>query len=192
MNGEIVLTFHDGHLYNILFRLSRPLTPAQCDLLKKNIPFVDYYLHEFANVCGLHYEPIIETTAMDKVALFMKAYHHHLGLDYQKQKLDHLMIKKYDVTEALLNTYFTSDNVLFKEKHSIGNFCKFYNQLRAENAGAYKQKRFPDRYDVNFIRTIKTTEDLQEYYAHLRGIGLKPKFKPDTSQIIDFVKPENA
>jgi hypothetical protein len=189
MNGEIVLTFHDGYVYNILFRLSGPLTPEQFSLFKQNIPFTEYHFHGFANACGLHYVSLKEVPAMEKIAAFQNAYRQYLGIDYVRQGRDHLVIKNFDVTEPLLKTYFTSTNVLFKNHHSIGNYAKFYNQLRAENAGAYTKSRFPSFYDRNFERTIKTQQEQQEWFAHLRVLGYKPK--KHQGQIVDWIK-ENA
>jgi hypothetical protein len=192
MSGEIVLTFHNAHLFNINFKLAAALSQEQTLFIKKHLPFTEDALlqHKFGGAFDI--AALTEVPAMDKVALFMKEYREYLSIDYQKQKRDHLMIASFDVTEALLKTYFTSDNILFKEKHSIGNFCKFYNQLRAEHAGAYKQKRFPDHYDTNFIKTLKTIQELHDYYAHLRSKGLVAKKNSTGQQIIDFVKPDNA
>jgi hypothetical protein len=190
MKGEIVLTFHDGRLFNINFRLSAPLNPEQIETFKRYIPFTMAELTAPSNYnIGLYVEPIIMLPAMEKMDLFTKAYLHYVGVEYLKQKRDHLFIKNFDVTESLLKTYFTSVNVLFKGNYSIGNYCKFYNQLRAENAG--KQKTYPDRYDVNFIRTLKTPQELMDYYAHLRSRGLKAVVNK-TGQVVDFVKPDNA
>jgi len=190
MQGEIILTYHDGTLYNILFRLQNNLTQEQIVYFKERLPFTVEALPEFKMGGGITIEEYREVPANDKVALFCEYYRRYIKddknnpVEYHKSKRDHLMIRTFEVTERLLITYFTSNNVLFKNHHGIGNYCKFYNQLRAEAAGAYNkpEQKFPDSYDREFEKKL-TGKSLSDYWAHLRSKGLTPKKHRDGSTL---------
>jgi hypothetical protein len=194
IKGEIVLTYHKRYLHSVLFKIQEPLTSQQMDWLCRNLPFAYYELEDRVIMGGIMLEritPVATTPAMEKVRMFQEHYLKHIGIAYVKQAKDHLLIAKKEVNEKLLTTYFTSTNVSFKNHHSIGNFCKFYQVLCAESSGAYSEKKkpFPDYYSKQFENKL-SPQELPGYWQHLRGLGLEPK-KDRFHNTIDWI-PTNA
>ncbi len=187
--GEIVLTYHKKYLFSVVFKLQEPLSAKQMEFLCKELPFVYFELEDRIILGGIPLEritPEATTPAMEKVKMFQEHYFQHIKIEYKKQAKDHLLISKKDVTPKLLTTYFTSSNVLFNKHHSIPNFCKFYQELCAEAAGAYQQKlTYPDYYSKKFESSLPVQE-LPHYWKHLRGLGLVPK-KTQTGQTVDWI-----
>lgn len=188
INGEIVLIYHDERLFNLNFKLTTPLTTLQIDAIKKALPFSEKELSA-SGFCGLKIEnttapvqsPVINNPDVpplksnEKIALFMDAYANNSnGLKYRITEREAGMIKNYDVTIELLKTYFSSNSVLFKDKYSISNYCKFYNELCREAYSTIGSSKFPKKYDRDYEAKL-TGKELSEYWKHLRGLGLTPK-----------------
>lgn len=119
-----------------------------------------------------------------KIALFCRQYETHTTVKYKVSPADSGKIKLIKVTDALLTAYFTSQNFLFKNKYSIANLVKYYNELLAEIATAGKPKH-PNHYDKAYQAKLPVTE-VAAYWAHLRSLGLQPK-KDKVGNTIDWV-----
>lgn len=193
LDGTIVFTFHGGVLYSILFSINKPLSPAQLQALLSDFPYQEQDVMTIAGIRLAEITPKKKSlgSTQEKIALFCSHYSKHVigedstPLKYKVSAKDSGMIKGFDVTDQLLSTYFTSDSVLFKNKYSIGNYCKFYNQLVAEANGASKQVSFPNHWDEKLARKM-TGETLSLYFKHLNSLGKKPR-KSSRGEIIDFV-----
>jgi hypothetical protein len=176
LEGEIIITYHDGVLYNILFK--SVLAEKQFEVFKV------YLSNEEAHVMrltegGLIVTPLKVVSGHEKVLLFIKYYEHYIkdgagkSVPYKKGSKDHLYIKNYEVTHELLTVYFTSKNILFTNKHSLENYKRHYNELRAEAGGAYKDSgnKHPNEYSLSYEQTLKTPDQLQSYWRHLIACG---------------------
>ena len=192
ISGEIIFTYNGDVLFSIVFKLSKPLSVEQFAWLCGNMLYSEKVLKGRNDCFGtVQLKRVTPMTAADKMTLFCNGYKQYIKdvdgnpVEYIRQKMDHLMLKSFEVNELLLRTYFTSDKVLFKGNYSVGNYTKFYNQLRAEAAGANKKSKFPNHYDAGFVKRCSGNE-VGEYYKHLHSLGLKPK-KNHFNDIIDFI-----
>lgn len=135
-----------------------------------------------------HSEPR-STPPNERIALFCRMYkEHHDGLAYKVTKADAGKIKHVAVNEPLLRHYFTSDNFLFKGKHSIGNLVRYYNELRAEMHGGAStaDRSFPNHYDRAFEKALDGA-GITAYRKHLRSLGLVP-VTDRSGRITDWMK----
>jgi hypothetical protein len=106
-----------------------------------------------------------------KIALFCAAYTEFKGgLKYKVSASDSGKIKLVDVNELLLNHYFISDHFLFRDKHSISNYVKYFNELVALIHKPTKSKH-PDVWNKAYEAKL-SSKDQMEYWAHLRSLGL--------------------
>lgn len=103
----------------------------------------------------------------DKIAMFCNGYKEITGLSYKVSRADAGKIKELPLELPLLNHYFRSENFLFKGKWSIANLAKYYNELRADMAGASK---FPNFHDPKLEKKLEG-EQLMKYHQHLKSIG---------------------
>jgi hypothetical protein len=180
LDGSIILSYNDGILRSILFDLKTPLSQQQEQWFLKNI--LEYAFREpagdtqFERILLSHLVKIVQPAANNKVSLFCEYYSKNVKdkdgnpVEYKRGRKDHLVLRTYDVTPELLTTYFNSENILFKNKYSIGNYIKFYNQLRAEAAGATKTVIFKNYYDKEFEARMDA-KTMQQYWEHLRENG---------------------
>ena len=174
IKGEIVFIYHNGILASIVFKLTEPLSLEQVNWFGMNLFMVYVELeHLQMQMGGKLLKRITPVPAKQKLEMFCEYYKRFIKIDYKKQNRDHFYISKYEVNDKLLTTYFKSENVLFKNKHSVGNYTKFFNQLQAEAEGAYNTSGFPDYYSEEFLRTLKTPKQIEAYWAHLRSKGFK-------------------
>lgn len=195
IDGQIVFTYHGGVLMSILFRLKKPLSDVQVRALLNGAPYREL-APELMQVCEVQLQRITPekksiTSTQEKIALFCRYYSAHVvaqggvQLKYKVSRADSGMIKAVDVTDKLLTTYFTSTSVLFKNHYSIGNYCKFFNQLAAEASGAVKQDKFPNVWSEKFAAKLGSGQ-LSEYYKHLLSLGLVPKYNR-SGDVIDYI-----
>jgi hypothetical protein len=193
LDGEIVFTYHGGVLFGVLFKLKRPLNGVQLDIIRKEFHYIESDNMHVAGVLLQAITPERKTTmtTQEKIALWITYYNKFVRqpdgtpVPYTVGAAESGMIKHKDVTELLLNTYFTSNKVLFKNKYSIANYCKFFNELRAEAFGATITTQFPNHYDKELVKKL-SGKQLGEYYVWLRSLGLRAKKDP-TGNIIDFI-----
>lgn len=178
IKGEIVFIYHNGVLFSVNFNLQQPLDTKQIEWFCLNLPYA-YIEYDHAPMLLGHVmlEKVTSTPTNEKIALFCRIYEQYTSVKYIVSPKASGMIKRLDITKELLDTYFTSENVLFRSKHSIENLSKFYNQLRAEFAGAYAKAKFPGYYDAVLEKKLQGQE-LVEYHKHLRTKGWKCNYSP--------------
>lgn len=186
LNGSIGISYLNGVLSSFNLELNQALTEPQleaicCQLLKGNNE--QELLKAFAKI-GL--VPVKQMGANQKIALFCEYYmKYNNGLKYKASRADGSKIREFKVTDILLTAYFRSQNFLFKGKWSVGNLVKYYNELLLEISMAGKSKH-PDYWDKAYEIKLKS-EELPDYWRHLRGLGLQPK-KDRFDITIDWVK----
>jgi hypothetical protein len=183
----ITLEYTNGIISAILMPFKHPLSTVQYEYI---ISFVPYFEENVANkktlgTGGLYITK--EIGANVKVSMFcthfMAAYN---GVKYSATAIDGKKIRPFKVTDELLAFYFKSDNFLFKGKHTIANFTKYYNELVIEFNDQGKSK-YPDHWSEKFQNNLKTQQEISDYWTHLRGLGLEPK-KDRIGKTVDWVK----
>ncbi|MGZ3753601.1 MAG: hypothetical protein ACXVAY_01500 [Mucilaginibacter sp.] len=182
MAGHIELQYTSGLLNCIKLEFKDELKEDKFKLLINEIA-----LHEdkITQLEKLGFTITRQMATNEKVGLFCRFYELHKGLKYKVSAADSGKIKLIKLTDALLTAYFTSDNFLFKGKHSISNLVKYYNELLAEMATPAKSKH-PDHFSKAYQDKL-SQHDMQEYWAHLRALGLKP-VRDRFENVKDWVK----
>ncbi len=178
IKGQVIVTYQNERLHSIIFDERNQLTDLQYSKLKENIPANHAAEAAFAKLglSSTRPEPKKQTPVSDKIALFCRLYKQFKnGLAYKVSSADAGKIKLLDLDEDLLLFYFKSSNFLFEHKHSISNLAKYYNELRADQAGlnAAKKIKHPSTYSVAHENSL-TTDQVLEYWKHLRSLGLRP------------------
>lgn len=201
LKGYIEITFLNGVLKQIKFDLNETFTSVQWEAFKHNLGYNETMVQHFASIgfevskattqvkeislldlAGSGDVPIIGTNL--KIALFCRLYEKHTTVKYKVSPADSGKIKLIKIEDALLTAYFTSQNFLFKNKYSIANLTKYYNELLAEIATAGKPKH-PNSYSKAYEAKLPVSE-ISGYWIHLRSLGLQPK-KDRVGNTIDWV-----
>ncbi len=200
LKGYIEFSYLNGILKQIKFSLKENFSPLQWDAFKHNITYNETMVQHFEK---LGFEVKKSTTPSAtlplgegrvgtgelegtniKIALFCRLYEKHTTVKYKVSPADSGKIKLIKIDDALLTAYFTSPNFLFKNKYSIANLVKYYNELLAEIATAGKAKH-PNHYDKAYQAKLPVSE-VASYWAHLRSLGLQPK-KDRVGNTLDWV-----
>lgn len=184
LNGEVLLFYLNGHLTGIEVLLQTPLTSVQFTFFKKHLHYQEKDMLN-CEVCMRHKQLITVMATNIKIKMFCDYYFKYREVKYKITASETGKIKTVEVNEELLITYFTSNNFLFKQKWSVANYVKYYNELRNDTYGA-KLPQFPNAYNKQFANKL-TTPELNQYYAHLRSLGLVAK-KDAVGNLIDFIK----
>src|SRR6185436_936781 len=128
IKGEIVFTYNKGVLFSIVFKLAEPLSVKQFTWLVMHVLYSEKELNGHDDYIGdVKLQRITPLPSTNKVELFSSFYKRYVKdfdnnpVDYVRYRKDHLMLRGFEVTEALLIAYFTSDKALFKGNYSIGN-----------------------------------------------------------------------
>lgn len=186
LNGQIELQFFEGCLITIKMILKQPLNEVQFRTLVTLLPQHESELYKLEGV-GL--TATLDAPANQKIALFCRLYEAYKGVKYRVSPADSGKIKLVKVDEDMLVFYFNSANFLFRDKHSISNLAKYYNELLAEIAIASKPKsslKYPDHFDQVFQNKL-TTKECPGYWNHLRALGYEPKYAR-TGELLDWIK----
>lgn len=184
----ITVEYTNGIISNIIMPVKYPLNIEQYEYLIAFIPYHEQVISG-AEKLGSGLYVTKEIGANKKIAMFCTHYMNsddHNGQKYVANKKDGEMIRRYQVTDELLAHYFKSQNFLFKGKHSIRNFCSYYNELVADLKSAGKSK-FPDYWAEKFENSLKSPQEIKEYWTHLRSLGLSPK-KDRLGKTTDWIK----
>ncbi len=167
--GHILLTYKDDNLVQIAIETATPLNLNQYRFLMESMLFNEWTLRKVGIHENFTMVPVIPTVplqANEKIALFCRMYKQfYNGLAYKAYSKDGAMIKNFDISEPLLETYFKSTNFLFKNKHSIRNLITYYNEVRAEHASFGKAK-YPNYYCKELLEVL-TPKEKYEYKEHL-------------------------
>lgn len=182
MNGHLEVGFQDGLLKEFKIECKDALTPRQYGLFLGTLPHSEERVKDFEGI-GLQVVPVAIDKVNDKIALWCRLYERYTGVKYKVSGPDAGKMKSIKVDEGMLRHYFESGNFLFKGKYSIANLVKYYNELQAEIAN-YGKPSFPNGWDANFAAKLSGSE-MSAYYAHLRGLGLKPR-RDQAQRIVDW------
>jgi hypothetical protein len=189
--GSIEIEFLNGVLNSFKIDFKKPLSRPAFDSFQTHLPYQEDEVNAYTGI-GLtvtKLDPADGMTANQKIALFCEFYmRFHNGLKYTATRQDGGKIRERKVNDPILTAYFTSENFLFKNRHSIGNLVKYYNELLAEMAAGNASKH-PDNWSKAYEDKLKK-EELPEYYKHLRSLGLQVK-KDRLGNTIDWLKPEH-
>ena len=187
IKGDFTISFKDGYLNAVKMEFTECLNAEQHAMLFSTIPFAETDLPKLAKL-GLSVTPVKGTA--EKIALFCRLYEQHVKIKYKVSGADTGKIKHIAVTEPILVHYFSSENFLFKNKYSISNLVKYWNELQAEIITNSKGS-YPDQWSEAFEAKLTSQLELTKYWAHLRSCGLEVKKDPRTGRVIDWVKKEN-
>jgi hypothetical protein len=169
----------NGYLTSFKLDLKTPLTVDQFRFLVCRLPYRNDDIEQ--NMAPIKVK--LKMKSNEKIAFFCKVYEQYKGIKYKVSPADCGKIKHVEINESLLKTYFSSENFLFKNKQSIANFVKYYNELRAEAAG--KINKYPAEYNREFEKSLTNAQELEGYWKHLRSLGLKAVKNP-LGKIIDW------
>jgi len=184
IDGEIELQYTNGVLNCITMAFKQPLNAIQ---FKALVSSVKQFEADLPQLEGLG---LIITAAMpanQKIALFCSRYEFHKKRKYQVTPAESGKFKqsKVKITAEILDAYFLSENFLFKGKHGMGNLIKYYNQLLDEIATGPISKH-PDHWSKTYEDKLDD-EGRVEYWAHLRGLGLRP-VRDRVQRVTDWIK----
>lgn len=170
LDGYLQATYNGGYLNNLELVLKKPMNEFQFNAFVRLTPYRED--PEKFKELGLHVEVVQEQPANKKIALFCLLYEKYKGIKYKATARDGGMIKNIKVSEELLKHYFESESFNFKGKHSVNNLVRYYNELLQEIAGKGKAQ-YPNHWSKDFESKLNSVQ-MQEYWAHLRRMGLKP------------------
>lgn len=181
IDGFIDISYLNGAITGIEFHLKAPLTDAQYNWFCDHIHFLENDLMECAP-CIRKYQLVMAETANQKIKTFCDYYFSFRKIKYKVTAAESGKIKNIDIDDRLLHHYFTSHNFLFKNKWSISNLVKYYNELRNEVYGA--KAVHPDVFIKDYYMKL-SKPDRQSYCTHLSKLGKKPVY--DTQRnLVDF------
>lgn len=170
LQEPVQVTYFKGYLNLVEIGVKEPMSQFQFDHFIRLIPY-NLDIDRF-RAMGFMVEEIQELPANKKVAMFCTAYEKHYGIKYKASRSDGGKISSIKVTPGLLLYYFSSQNFLFKGKHSVSNLVRYYNELNAE-IQSHGRTKHPDTWSQTYEAKL-SPEDLKEYWGHLRSKGLKP------------------
>ena len=182
LDGHLEVAYEEGLLKRFEIAVKAELTEAQYGRFIGTLHPHEERVRDFEGI-GLQVVPVAIDKTNDKIALFCRLYERFVGVKYKVSRADAGKMKLIKVDEGMLRHYFASTNFLFKGKYSIANLVKYYNELQAEIAN-YGKPSFPNGWDVNFAAKLSGSE-VSAYYAHLRGLGLKPR-RDQAQRIVDW------
>lgn len=185
LEGCLRVAFEDGFLKSIEINFQSPLNMGQFQGLMISIPYVEEEIQIKSKQLGLACEKEIIIAANKKIAMFCEVYEKYNKVKYKATRQDGGKIREITITPDILDSYFQSDNFLFKGKHSISNLVRYYNELRIEISKKGKSS-FPDSWSRSYAEKL-SPDKLQAYWKHLRDLGLKPK-KDGVGNTIDWIK----
>lgn len=182
IQGDFMLEFDaDGCLITCKLAFKQSLTESLNTLLFSALPFYEKDLNKLEQL-GFKVAKLMPTN--HKLALFCRMYEQYKKIKYKVSAPDAGKVKTLKLDEALLKHYFESETFIFKEKQSIANLAKYYNELRAEIVAGVKGK-YPNGYSPDYFKKLPPNE-WGGYWEHLRGLGLNPK-KDRFGNTIDWV-----
>lgn len=185
-NGHLELVYKDELLNVVEFAFKPPLNQKSYERLIEQLPYDEKELKAWVEVTGLKIEKQIATN--ERIALFCKLYESKTNIKYKVSPADAGKMKGLKISSELLDFYFASDNFLFKNKYSINNLTKYYNELCVEMANANKSK-YPDHWSLEYENKLQQNE-VYQYWAHLRSLGLAPK-KDRVGKTTEWIKKEH-
>lgn len=182
LQEPVQVTYFNGFLNHVEIGFKSPMSEFQFDHFIRLLPYrLD--IDKFGKI-GFTVEEIQEVPANKKIALFCQSYESHYNIKYKASRSDGGKISSVQITPEILKHYFSSQNFLFKGKHSVSNLVRYYNELLAEIAMKEKPKH-TDTWSKDYEAKLKP-EEVAEYWRHLRSKGLNPK-RDRLGNVIDWI-----
>lgn len=187
---SIEVTYTNEILESIVLPAKYPLNVVQFQAFMNHLPMSEELL-EF-NMGLLKITLSKPTGTYSKIKMFCDKYlEHKKGLKYKVLPKDLGKIKLVPVDEKNLDSYFSSQAFEIagkdgKGKHSISNYVDNYNLLMQEIASSGKSKHI-DYWSEPYENKLKNHQEVSEYWAYLRSLGLEPK-KDRLGKTLDWVK----
>lgn len=182
IQGSIELSYLNGVLTLVKLDLKESLKLEQWLYFKDHLSLKEENVKHLTKL-GFSIRNVLPTN--EQIALFCRLYENKTNVKYKVSPADAGKMKGLQLSNELLECYFGSDNFLFKNKYSIANMAKYYNELRVELANRGKSHH-PNYWDSGYEAKLKT-EELPGYWAHLRSLGLVAK-KDRVGKTIDWVR----
>lgn len=182
-NESIFVEYYDGILSSIILPVKHRLTTNSFAVLMAALPYGEDGLSGLADI---NLTVIKDLPVNIKLAMFCEKYmEYHDGEKYKATGTEAKQLKNYNLTYEILDHYYTSENFLFKGKHSVFNLTRYWNELIADMKNGGK-KGHPNYYDMKYANSLRV-EDLPGYWKHLRELGYEA-VKTRVGGLQDWVK----
>lgn len=185
LEGSLILTYADGFIKSLINEF-KGLTEKQWDALVQELPAEEINISHLEEI-GLKLK---QDKANNKVAMFCDAYKAKMGVSYKASAMQGAQLRDKEVNTELLKCYFSSANFIFRNK-SIGNYAKYYNELRAECYGQLQdapvKSQHPNQYNRKYEQSLNGPA-LTDYWKHLRDLGYTPVKSERDGSILDWIK----
>lgn len=184
--GCALIVYENGSFKSFLTDVKPPFNQTQLNWLLSRLPDQEMMLAETLIIQAGRKMTVELVTNSGKlpanqvIALFCDYYYIKNKIKYKATKayggkLNSLNENEHD-WQRLLHGYFNSSNFLFKNKYSIANLVKYWNELRAEVFGKPVMKEFTLPYSHSLFVQLDTN-DQRAYWKFLRENGYE--FKKD-------------
>jgi hypothetical protein len=197
MQGWIELFYVYGVLKQVTFLLEANLTAVQFQYIMKMLPQNESDVARFIiknnEAFKLSQLQNSDLTVSDKIALFCNVYKlYKNGISYKVTPKDAGRIKSIQLTNELLEFYFTSDHWQIKDRQSISHLATYYNEVFAlMKEKASPKPKFPNVWSKPFADKCEY-EDFVQYIAHLKKLGFTPVYKNGTNQVVSMTLTQTA
>lgn len=124
--GHIELQYTDGSLNAIKLAFKEPLNEDKFRVLFDTIAQLEGGIE---NLRKLGFTITKELAQNEKLGLFCRFYEKYKVIKYRVSPADSGKIKLIKLNDAILTAYFTSVNFIFKDKHTVSNLVRYYNEL---------------------------------------------------------------
>jgi len=178
---SIEVCYTNGLLEVVTLPAKYPVTIKQYQMFLQHLPMSEELLEPNMGLIKIRISAPSKT--YDKIKLFCDKYlQHKNNLKYKVMPKDTGKIKLVPVDAERLDRYFNSTafEIVGKDgkgKHSISNYVDNFNQLEQEIHAPVKSKH-PDFWNEKYEIGLKTQQEVNEYWAHLRSKNLAPKKDP--------------
>jgi len=177
---ELLITYSNGILTSIDFS---EVKHTEDRLLLPILATEEVFIGILEKVTrGVIYEQVEISDKRQKMAMWYDLYKDKFGMKYKVAKTDPEKTVGIEFTEELVKHYLNSGEWWAKSK-TIGAYCgQINNVLLAVKSPT--GVNYPDHFDRKFHDSLPTDE-LPNYWAHLRSKGLK--VKKVGGAIVDFI-----
>ncbi len=187
--GTNEIAYLNGVLNLFKLELKETLNDKQLELIIDRLGLANNENDLLAAFKDIGLKPVKQMAGNEKVALWCRLYEVYVGTKYKASRADGGKLKGIYIDEQILFHYFTSQNFLLKNRYSISNLVKYYNELIAEIKNLNRSKH-PDQYDPAYEGRLEP-KALADYWAHLRSKGFEPK-KDRTGRTIDWIRKQTT
>lgn len=175
--GSASVLYEDDVFKSLITEFKPALTDKELNWTLSHIPSTELALNDWLVVAAkgkVQLEHISLFAPDQVIALFCRLYEDKTGRKYKATGPDAGKIKELCKQAAkwqpLLECYFKSSNFLFKNKYSIANLTKYWNELDVEAFGIRQGKDFPLPYDQDYFASLNMM-DQREYHKYLHKAG---------------------